>query len=235
MDAHRAEMDELFGVRKRMETTLVEERLAREAAYQAELDAMQSKDAEQYTKLKVKLESDVQVLEQQLELMRSTYALNMEKLEYNFRVLSEKDTENEIAESQQKEKIKSLDRALTKVMRDYVAADKAFKAENAALTREYQRITRQYQDLQAKFSHFEAADQAKFRSVWDMHEEEVQQMLQRALAADRVISEQLLGWEWHPPTATVPRPAAALGGGTSPRHQQGQTPAGAAAAARAAA
>ncbi len=208
--AHRAELDELFELRKRMERTLVEERLTREAAYQQELDAMQAKDAEQYNKLKIKLETDVQVLEQQLELMRSTYTLNIEKLEYNFRVLSEKDTENEIAEGQQKEKIKELDRALTKVMAQYVAADRAFKAENTALTREYRRITRQYQDLQAKFGHFEAADRSKFRQVWAMHEEEVSSMLQRALAADRVVTEQLLGWEWKPPKQELTRPAAAL-------------------------
>ena len=51
---------------------------------------MQSRDAEDYNKLKIKLETDVQVLEQQLELMRSTYLLNTEKLEYNYRVLTEK-------------------------------------------------------------------------------------------------------------------------------------------------
>ena len=208
--AHRAELEELFELRKRMERTLVEERLTREAAYQRELDSMQAKDAEQYNKLKVKLETDVQVLEQQLELMRSTYTLNIEKLEYNFRVLSEKDTENEIAEGQQKEKIKELDRALTTVMSRYVAADRAFKAENTALTREYRRITRQYQDLQAKFGHFESADRARFRQVWAMHEEEVGTMLQRALAADRVVTEQLLGWEWRPPASEVAKPAAAL-------------------------
>jgi len=210
VSAHRAELDELFELRKRMERTLVEERLTREAAYQEELDSMQAKDAEQYNKLKVKLETDVQVLEQQLELMRSTYTLNIEKLEYNFRVLSEKDTENEIAEGQQKEKIKELDRALTKVMGQYVAADRAFKAENTALTREYRRITRQYQDLQAKFGHFESADRSKFRQVWDMHEEEVAAMLQRTLAADRVVTEQLLGWEWKPPVQELAKPAAAL-------------------------
>ena len=51
---------------------------------------MQAKDAEDYNKLKIKLETDIQTLEQQLEAMRATYLLNTEKLEYNYRVLTER-------------------------------------------------------------------------------------------------------------------------------------------------
>lgn len=60
---------------------------------------MQARDAEDYNKLKIKLETDVQVLEQQLELMRSTYLLNTEKLEYNYRVLTEKYAQNHLIPS----------------------------------------------------------------------------------------------------------------------------------------
>lgn len=38
-----------------------------------------------------RLETDIAVLEQHLETMRSTYQLNSEKLEYNYRVLLERD------------------------------------------------------------------------------------------------------------------------------------------------
>lgn len=38
-----------------------------------------------------RLESDIAVLEQHLETMRATYQLNAEKLEYNYRVLLERD------------------------------------------------------------------------------------------------------------------------------------------------
>ena len=43
---------------------------------------------------RIKLETDIQTLEQQLEEMRATYQLNTEKLEYNYRVLTERDMEN---------------------------------------------------------------------------------------------------------------------------------------------
>jgi dynein regulatory complex protein 1 len=51
---------------------------------------MQAKDAEDFNKLKIRLETDIQVLQQQLQHMQATYLLNTEKLDYNFRVLTEK-------------------------------------------------------------------------------------------------------------------------------------------------
>lgn len=43
-----------------------------------------------------RLETDIQNLEQHLEAMRATYQLNTEKLEYNYRVLVERDHENQV-------------------------------------------------------------------------------------------------------------------------------------------
>lgn len=48
-------------------------------------------DAEEYNILKIKLETEIQTLEQQLQEMRATYQLNNEKLEYNFRLLHERE------------------------------------------------------------------------------------------------------------------------------------------------
>ena len=112
----------------------------------------------------------------------------------------------------------------------YQTTDAKYKKANAELTKDYKRLTRQYNELQEKFKHFEAADAEKFQvhfcsldkgswpyllcldwclqEVWAMHEEEVSVMVDRLLAADRVIHEQLLGWEWKPPSKDV------RGGGT---------------------
>ena len=51
---------------------------------------MMAKDAEDYNKLKIRLENDIQILERQLEHMRAVYLLNTQKLNYNFRLLTEK-------------------------------------------------------------------------------------------------------------------------------------------------
>ncbi len=56
--------------RRSMETRYVEDGIAREDTYSRELYDMQAADAENYQKLKVKLETDVAILEQQLEHMK---------------------------------------------------------------------------------------------------------------------------------------------------------------------
>lgn len=52
-----------------------------------------------------RLETDIQTLEQHLESMRAAYQLNQEKLDYNYRVLLERDAENQATITQQKRKV----------------------------------------------------------------------------------------------------------------------------------
>jgi hypothetical protein len=76
MAAQRRELEALLEARRGAEEGYVESRLAREEAHAAELYATQAADLENHQKLKVKLERDVMLLEQQLEAMKFTYILN---------------------------------------------------------------------------------------------------------------------------------------------------------------
>lgn len=203
LSSNKGEIDGLFDKRRKMEIRFMEEKQEREERYQREIEEMQAKDAEDYNKLKIKLENDIQTLEQQLEAMRATYLLNTEKLEYNYQVLQERDFENSATLQQQKRKLARLKDALSGLMKKYSTSDKAFKQRNAELTEEYRRITKQYRDLQHKFRHFEAADNAKFQEVWAMHESEMTDMVKKLMKADKIVHEQLLGMEWHPPEKAV--------------------------------
>lgn len=70
---------------------------------------------------------------------------------------------------------------------------------NHDLTEDYRSLTLKYKDLQAKFRHFEIADTTKYDEVWSMHEEEVKDLVDQLLKADKIISEQQLGWLWKSP------------------------------------
>jgi len=74
--AQRREVDGLMDVRRGLEERYVEENLAREEKHSQELCAIQVSDMENYQKLKLKLEKDVMMLEQQLEAIKFTYLLN---------------------------------------------------------------------------------------------------------------------------------------------------------------
>jgi dynein regulatory complex protein 1 len=210
---NKSEIDGLFEKRRAMELAYMDAKQKREEQYQRELDELVVKDAEEYNKLKIKLETDIQTLEQQLEEMRATYQLNTEKLEYNFRVLSERDTENTSTLQKQKKKLTKIKDDLSRVVLKYHEFDARDKKKNEELSEDYRRITKQYKDLQAKFRHFELADNRKFEAVWSMHEEEVNQYLERALKADQIINEQQLGWQWRTADLEVVRNPQLLSGG----------------------
>jgi dynein regulatory complex protein 1 len=213
-DAFLKERDELLASNKQEFDTLVDKnrtmlmqtmdaKLQREEEYQQEIEDLRNKDSEDYNKLKIKLQTDIQTLEQQLEEMRATYQLNTEKLEYNYRVLTERDMENSATLNQQKRKLTRLKDALSNLMQRYTQQDAESRHKNQELTEEYRRITKQYKDLQSKFRHFEIADNRRYREVWAMHEEELSEMVQKVLSADRIIHEQQLGMEWIDPMSVA--------------------------------
>lgn len=71
-----------------------------------------------------RLETDIQNLEQHLETMRATYQLNTEKLEYNYRVLVERDHENQSTINQQKRKISRQRDILSSLKQRYAETEK---------------------------------------------------------------------------------------------------------------
>jgi len=210
--SNKADMDGVFDARRRAEGKFADEKLQREDKNAAEIYAIQAADLENYQKLKVKLETDVAILEQQLEHMKFIYLLNTEKLEYNYRVLTERDNENKAALASQKARLGRLRASLAKVQVDYESSDHKFKVKNDGLTKEYQRATRSYRELQEKFRNFEAANSARYAAVAKVHEEEIHSLSSRLITADRVITEQLLGLPWIPSSAAPSTSSAANGG-----------------------
>ena len=199
IDANKDEMEKLMEKRRMMEDTHMQERQKRIEHNQEQLQRNRLKDSEAYTEKKIMLETEIQKLEQQLEVMRATYQLNTEKLEYNFRVLSERDIENSNTINQQKRKLARLQDNLSSLMAKYSKTDKQYKQNNIELTDEYRRITEQFQDLQGKYRHFQMSDAKKFDEVWAMKEGQVKQLLALVLQADKIIHEQQLGLYWYPP------------------------------------
>ncbi|XP_065446116.1 dynein regulatory complex protein 1-like isoform X1 [Chrysemys picta bellii] len=188
MQAHNAQ--ELENLITRMQK--VEE-------YEKQLNQLRVQDAEEYTTIKIQLENDVQILEQQLQQMKAIYQLNQEKLEYNFQVLKKRDEENTIIKSQQKRKLNRLHDVLNALRMKLAKQIKQFQEENQTLTADYKRIVEQYKDLQRTMRHFAVIDAQKFLELWLMNEEEAKGLVWKALEADRVIHTQQLGLPWVEP------------------------------------
>ncbi|RDD44726.1 Dynein regulatory complex protein 1 [Trichoplax sp. H2] len=199
MNAHTKNWEQLMTQRRDKEVEYMKAREKRVEDYEQQLQHLRVEDAEEYNMVKIKLETDVQVLEQQLQAMRATYQLNQEKLEYNFQVLKKRDEENTVTKSQQKRKITRLQDVLNNLRIKQSKQEKSFREENAQLTEDYKRLTEQFRELQRKSRHFQAIDAKKFREVWMMNEEKAKDLVKQVLDIDHAITEQQLGSEWmHP-------------------------------------
>ncbi|KAM8952696.1 dynein regulatory complex protein 1 [Pelodytes ibericus] len=174
-------------------------RMKKVEQHERQLNELRVQDGEEYNMIKIKLETDVQILQQQLQQMKATYQLNQEKLEYNFQVLKKRDEENTITKSQQKRRITRLQDVLNNLKIKLDKQVKQSKEENQALTDDLKRIMDQYRELQKKMRHFSILDARKFHDIWLMNEEEMKDMVHRALEADRIIHEQQLGLPWTAP------------------------------------
>ncbi|EDM02992.1 similar to hypothetical protein [Rattus norvegicus] len=129
-------------------------RMKRVEDYEKQLNRQRVWDCEEYNSIKIKLEQDVQILEQQLQQMKATYQLNQEKLEYNFQVLKKRDEESTVIKSQQKRKLNRLHDILNNLRTKYSKQIKQFQEDNQSLTSDYKRLVTQFKDLQKAIRSF---------------------------------------------------------------------------------
>ncbi|XP_060500935.1 dynein regulatory complex protein 1 isoform X1 [Panthera onca] len=167
--------------------------------YEKQLNKQRVWDCEEYNTIKIKLEQDVQILEQQLQQMKATYQLNQEKLEYNFQVLKKRDEESVVIKSQQKRKISRLHDILNNLRSKYTRQIRQFQEENQSLTSDYIRLVTQFKELQKAMRHFALLDDKRFREIWLMNEEEAKDLISKAFDVDRIIHTQHLGLPWTAP------------------------------------
>jgi dynein regulatory complex protein 1 len=133
------------------------DRAGRIEDYVKQLKQLRVNDSEEYNLVKIKLETDVQVLEQQLQHMRVTYLLNQEKLEYNYQVLKKREEENGTILGGQKRKINRLADHLNMLKFKSAKQEKSFQQENASLNDDFKHLTEQFKELQKKFRHFQVS------------------------------------------------------------------------------
>ena len=199
LDSQRKEWDDKLEERRFKEIAFLEERFKRVEHNEIELNTMRVKDAEEYNEVKIKLETDIHILQQQFEQMKATYQLNQEKLEYNYQVLLKRDEENAKTKAQQKRKITKLQDNLTNLKKRLAKQIKQFNDENLQLSEDYKRVTDMFNDLQLKSKHFLGVDLKKFHDIWKMNEEQCKKMARNLLEADRLIHEHQLGLNWKVP------------------------------------
>lgn len=90
LSRNKEEIEHLFTNHKTVENDYLEKRIAEEDANAKQLEDVMSQDANRQAEQKIKLETEMQILEKCMEDMKAVYKLNQEKLEFNYNVLNER-------------------------------------------------------------------------------------------------------------------------------------------------
>ncbi|XP_076626610.1 dynein regulatory complex protein 1 [Colletes latitarsis] len=173
--------------------------------YEEEMRKAITEHQEEFRRLKINFELEIQQLQQEVQNMKALCLMNVEKLDYNYAVLKRREEENIIVKNQQKRRINKLQDAMNGFKKTYTDLEESTRLEIQRLTNEILKSQKAIIDLEEKSNHLATVNDRKYMQIWDMNIETANELVDKILAADRIIHEQLLGIEWEPPTEQLLR------------------------------
>ncbi|KAG0623500.1 hypothetical protein M758_3G179200 [Ceratodon purpureus] len=201
--SNKEEMSTLIQERRDMEAKFQEDMMAKKEEFARCLEDIRDADGEEYNNLKVRLESDMQTLEQHHATMQAVYQFNAEKLEYNHLVLVERDRENYITANQQKRKLNKQRDTLVLLKGRYNDLERRFNEQNSSMGHGFAHVTKLLQDLQNKEHGLLVSHGVTRRNFFLMHQRNLSILVSKILQADKDIHENQLGWHWMAPSDQI--------------------------------
>lgn len=147
MQRNEDEIKELFKIHKQTEEYFQHERQRLDAEQAEKLEAVRSEDANNQAEQKIKLEKEMQILEKCMEDMKAVFRLNEEKLEFNKKVLNDRQKVNNLYSAQLKNRERKLKEAVRTVRTNFFTAQAAFQKQNFADTKIYKQHTKLFTAL----------------------------------------------------------------------------------------
>ena len=108
LNRNMEEIKALFEEQKKLEEDFMEQRAKKEEEYTRDLEELRTVDANDQAEQKIKLEKEMQVLQRCMEDMKAVYRLNEEKLEFNYKVLNDREKVNASQLSMLRKKLRRL-------------------------------------------------------------------------------------------------------------------------------
>ncbi|KAG2378091.1 hypothetical protein C9374_008713 [Naegleria lovaniensis] len=171
--------------------------------YEQQLKILADQEMEKYAKKKKELLDEIHEYEQEIDSIRGEYQLMAQKLEYYFEVLVDRVEDNKTAVRNNRALLAKLQDQLSGIKAKYIRDDNKYKAENNETTEQFKRLSIQYKDLLQKFKYFEEADTKKYKDIWKMNQEIVEDLAEKLKKADEIITTQQLGLKWIPPEEDI--------------------------------
>ena len=164
------EIDDLFTEHRVLENTYLTQRQHDEEENAKQLEDVMSQDANKQNEQKIKLETEMQILEKCMEDMKAIYTLNEEKLKFNYEVLYEREGVNKKMMKTLQNRRRRAKITLSEVNKQFRIQSLRFQKNNIQLTNEYKQFTAWFKDLQKKYERFEKSDDNRIKEVWSMND-----------------------------------------------------------------
>ncbi|XP_025154296.1 dynein regulatory complex protein 1 [Harpegnathos saltator] len=171
--------------------------------YEEEMKKVIIEHQEEYRTQRITFELEIQKLQQEVQNTKALCFMNIEKLDYSYAVLKRREDENAIVKNQQKKRLNKLQDVINALKRDYVELEENSRIEIERLTDQVVKARKNILDLVEKSNHFTSINDKKYMQIWDMNVKNANGLLNKILAADKIIYEQALGMEWSLPKETL--------------------------------
>lgn len=142
LEKNAKEIKDLFDEHRKLEEYFQRKRADDEESYSKQLEDLRSKDANDQAEQKIKLEKEMQILEKCMEDMKAVYRLNEEKLEFNHKVLKEREKVNSNTINGLKNKDRRNKDILRTVKDKFETQSKNYQKDNMKLTEDYKKFTK---------------------------------------------------------------------------------------------
>lgn len=167
------------------------------------MDRLRHDFQEKYRMAKIKLENDIEQLQQELEKIKALCMLNSEKLDYNYQILKKREDENIIIKSQQKRRLNKLQDVINDLRNKIRNYEESSNLDIAKLTEQIKKLHSDILKIEDKADHFMETNDLKFQQIWDLNKATADKLLDEILKVDKVIHEQQLGLKWETPDTSL--------------------------------
>lgn len=185
-----AEIQKLFKRQQETEEMFLKKRTDKEDQNSQDLENQKSADANHQAEQKIKLEKEMQILQNCMEDMKAIYRLNEEKLDFNTKILNERKGVSQKMGKILKDKKNNCQGIVRKIKQDYVNELVGFQSLNLKYTQNFKKVTGDFKKLQKKFEEFETSDNNRLNEIWQMNHDEALNIVGKIMLADKVIHTQ---------------------------------------------
>lgn len=171
--------------------------------YAKEMERITIEHEELTRATRIRLELDNQSLQIELKNLKTNVMLNSDKLDYNYQVLKKREEENVIIRNQQKRRLTRLNETVNYLKNKIQETERHCEMETSKLTKDIKKLHKNIMDLEEKSDVISEINEKKYQNVWQMNQDEGEELLKKVLGIDKILYEQQLGLDWEKPGVTL--------------------------------